>query len=109
MLTTVGPWIVSTVGVLVHPKDSGSSERSDAEYLADNPLGADVGYDRKFETYVFPWAKHAKCEEAGCNCDHPTPDDWCEADGIGANSYREARDNHMAMCRKYATTGADQT
>lgn len=99
MATKVGEYIVSTVGLYVHPSDSGSSESAEAEFFKRNPLGQDIGCGRKFETMVFRFTHY--CETVECNCGLPRFDPN-ELDFRAANAVREARDNHMTLCKKWA-------
>lgn len=100
LCTKVGPYLVSTVGELVHPRHSKGSERAEAEWLKDNAPGEDVGCDRKYETMVFKAG--APCSLPDCNCGLPTLDDATELDMLGANKAGDARDNHMTLCEHYA-------
>ena len=97
MATKVGPWLVSTVGEYVHPRHSGASEKTEAEWLKENWPGEEIGYGRKYETMVFEAGK--TCE---CGCGLPTID-GSAVDFMGANTAGDARENHMALCRKYAS------
>lgn len=101
LATKVGPWIVSTVGEYIHPRNSGSSERTEAEWLERNWPGEDVGLNRKYETMVF---------EAGgpcpCGCGMPIPNSWSEHGFEGYNDSASAREGHMRMCAEFAEAPA---
>lgn len=101
MATEVGPWLISTVGEMVHPSDSGAHERTEEEYLDKNPLGKEVGYGRLFETYVFEITGH--CTDGKCGCGLPIFD-GCETEGRGSNTRADATRIHREMCEKYAAT-----
>ena len=102
LATKVGPWLVSTVGEYIHPRNSGASEKSEAEWLKDNHPGEDIGFGRKYETMVFKAG--AACE---CGCGLPTIDGH-EIDCRGANTATDARANHMALCAEYALKPNDE-
>ena len=86
MHTEIGTYRISTVG----------------DYYCRNER-REVGFNRYYETYV------SKTNGiAGSCCDDPDCTwtkvaDWCEIDGIGANTFSEAEANHMAACDKYAS------
>jgi hypothetical protein len=105
MCTQVGEYLVSTVGAYVHPSKSGGSERIEAEWLKDNWPGEEVGAGRKYETMVF--AAGSPCTEPDCNCGQPRLKDPSELDFAGCNTAREATENHMRMCTKYANISSD--
>ncbi len=96
MATRIGDLLVSTVGKYVHPRNSGASENSEREWLAGNPEGEDIGYDRKYETMMF-----RVDGECACGCGQPTIDGH-ELEARGANDSKLARENHMMVCRKAA-------
>lgn len=101
LCTLVGKYLVSTVGELVHPSDSGSSEFMEDQYLEKNPLGANIGAgDGKFETLVFLAGK--RCDSKECGCGMPELANRGELDGVRCKTRKEARENHMEYCRKYA-------
>lgn len=100
MATKIGHYAISSVGFYVPPHRSGSNERTEAEWLKANPLGDDIGCDRKFETMVFGFK--AYCDSLECNCGTPIIDASIEYDFAAANSIREARENHMKLCKKWA-------
>ena len=99
MATKVGKYLVSTVGEYVHPRHSGSSEKTEAEWLKKNWPGEDVGYGRKYETMVFEAG--APCADAKCGCGLPSIG-GSELDARGYNSAKDAREGHMKLCRKWA-------
>lgn len=99
LCTKVGEYLVSTVGLYVPPHKTGGSERTEAEWLADNPDGADIGCDRKYETRVFGAGE--PCTSSDCNCGLPTTV-HPELDVFPANKAGDARANHMTLCKKYA-------
>lgn len=97
LATKIGKWFISTVGEFVHPKDSGGSEATEARYLTDNPLGADIGYGRKFETLVFQYEGECDC---GCGLPHTI---GFELDSSCYNDRKSANEGHLAMCKKWAS------
>jgi len=99
LCTKVGKYLVSSVGMLVHPRHSAGSERAEGEWLAKNPNGEEIGYGRFYETFVFKAGK--PCSAKGCSCGQPTIDGH-EIDTAAANDVGTATKNHMEMCRKYA-------
>ena len=99
MATLVGPWLVSTVGLYVHPRNSGSHEKSEQEWLKDNPNGEEVGFGRFFETMVFKAG--ARCKVKGCNCGLPEIS-GSELDFNGYKTAGEANHGHMELCRKWS-------
>ena len=96
MATKVGPWLVSTVGEYIHPRNSGANERSEEEYLRDNPKGEEIGIGRHYETMVFKAGV-----ECSCGCGLPTID-GSEQDFIGAETAKEAAEAHRKLCLKYS-------
>jgi hypothetical protein len=98
LCTQVGPWRVSTVGEYVHPRHSGGSERTEAEWLKENHPGEEVGCGRKYETMVFP-TDDTNCS---CGCGMPNVADWSGVDSDGYNDGATATAGHYAMCEKYA-------
>jgi hypothetical protein len=101
MLTEVGNYLISTIGEMVTPGDSGGSERAEAEWLRKNFPGRDVGLGRKYETYVFPLGLEV-CKEKDCGCNARQPSNWSELAGRGSNTRGDARNRHMELCREYA-------
>ena len=79
-----GKYIVSSVGDYI-PNGKTESE--------------DVGFGRKYETYVFkggpPHSENSKC---GCVFQ---PSEWGEIDSLGTNDANEAYANHIELCEKY--------
>lgn len=104
MATKVGDYLVSTVGLYVHPRHS-SSEGAEAAWLKANPNGERIGCDRFYETFVFKAG--APCKVEGCNCGLPSID-GSEIDTLSANDAGTARENHMKLCRKWAKKGNRQ-
>lgn len=83
--TRVGDYRISTVGDY-HPPDGAHSRMAAMQ---------DIGYGRKFETFVFRVSGegfHGEGEVA----------EWSEIDSEGYNEMVDAERGHMAMCRKYA-------
>jgi hypothetical protein len=101
LATQVGEFLVSTVGQLVHPKDSKGRENVDAAYLAEYPNGAEIGYQRFYETMVFKAGP--PCDAPGCNCGLPLPTDHGELDMEGYNDPGAATIGHRMMCLKVAS------
>lgn len=90
MATQVGEYIVSSVGDLRLREADGSRGKRQA-----------IGCDRYYETFVF---------KAGplCTCGCGMPDiDGNEIDCAPADDPMTARENHMAMCAKYAAIGGN--
>lgn len=88
MATLVGDHLVSSVGDLrLHQGGGVRGERQT------------IGHERTYETFVF---------KAGpictCGCGMPTIEGH-EIDTEPANDPATARENHMAMCAKYAALG----
>lgn len=90
LATLVGNFIVSTVGDLYH------SHRPNERQT----LGA--GDDSFFETYVF--SAGSVCKD--CPCGEVRIGNGCEIEGIRAATAKDARENHMRMCRKYSRRAA---
>ena len=87
MATQVGGYIVSTVGDLrLHEGGGRRGKRTS------------IGCDRDYETFVF-----LAGEVCTCGCGMPTIEGH-EIDAEPANDPITARENHMAMCAKYART-----
>jgi hypothetical protein len=99
MATKVGPWLVSTVGEFVHPKDSGGSEQAEGEWLSKNWPGSDVGLGRKYETMVFKAGD--PCRAPGCMCGIPYISGG-ELEMKGYNAAGDATRGHVAMCERWA-------
>lgn len=99
LCTLVGHYVVSSVGEYIHPRHSGGSERAEAEWMKDNWPGEYIGRNRKYETMVFHAA--GRCNEPDCMCGQPDIDP-AEVECRGCNTRKEATENHMAMCHKYA-------
>jgi hypothetical protein len=99
LCTQVGDFLVSTVGMYVHPMNGKGHERAEAEWLAKNPNGAEIGYQRFYETMVFKAGK--PCTADGCGCGQPGLDSG-ELDGDGYNDVKAATIGHRMMCLKVA-------
>lgn len=99
LTTQVGPWLVSTVGLFVHPRHSNGSERGEAKWLAENPNGEEIGLDRFYETMVF--RAGAPCTVEGCGCGLPKISGH-EVDFSGYNDAKAATEGHYALCEKWA-------
>ena len=94
--TKVGPWLVSTVGEYVPPFASGGSERTEREWLSKNFPGEDIGYNRKYETMVFPAGNPCPC-----GCGMPMID----GDELATNGYNtaaEATAGHFELCNEFS-------
>ncbi len=84
--TRVGDYRISTIGDY-YPRHNDEKPTT-------------VGCDRLFETYVFRIVGECtECTDGDCGQGQV---DWSEIDSLGANDWREAERNHMALCRKYA-------
>jgi hypothetical protein len=95
----VGKYLVSTVGLFVHPSKAGSNERTEAEFLDKNPNGEEIGHQRFYETMVF--RAGLPCQEKGCDCGLPTID----GHELDVEYYQEAgpaNKGHMRMCQKWS-------
>jgi hypothetical protein len=90
--TDVGHYRVSTIGEYL-PR--GAKEGSDFQ---------DVGWDRKYETMVFPLGDD-RCSVPGCDCGEREVAEWRELDFEGYNRRGDAQRGHMAMCQKWARKG----
>lgn len=100
LATQIGKYLVSTVGEFVHPRHSGASEHTENIWLTRNPLGEDIGYGRKFETFVFLAGE--PCNSSDCRCGLPEIDGR-NLDGLVANDRRTARENHIELCNRFAS------
>lgn len=99
MATRVGKYLVSTVGLYVHPSRSGGNETTEKHWLASNPNGEKIGCDRFYETFVFKAGE--PCSAPNCGCGLPSID-GNELDTLVANDAGTARENHKRMCKKTA-------
>lgn len=113
LCTQVGEYLISTIGeyvpdslvreILATTRGVRLKGQGD-DRLADWMEKAgfeDIGFGRKFETIVFKAGK--ACNQEGCDCGFPAPDDWTELDMEGYNSPGDATRGHYAMCQKYAS------
>ena len=103
MATKVGPWLISTVGLYVHPRNSEGNETNEGKWLSDHPNGEEIGCDRFYETMVFKAG--APCTSLECGCGLPGIG-GSEVDSEGYKTAGEARKGHMALCLKYAKVKA---
>lgn len=99
LTTKVGEILVSTVGVLVHPKDSGGSAAIEREYLKKNPDGADIAGNFKYETMAF--RIEGECNSVLCECGLPGIDP-SEIEFRRYNTRTDATRGHREMCMKMA-------
>ncbi len=99
LATQVGPWLISTVGELVPLSCSQGSEKKEHEWLNTHPLGEEIAYGRLFETMVFKAGE--PCNSEYCDCGIPEPSGH-ELARLPANSRKDAADNHMLLCMKWA-------
>ena len=100
LCTLIGDTLVSTVGKYVHPKDSQGGERGDVLYLIKNPNGAEIGFNRHYETMAFK-ALGKRCDAEECNCGMPQ----ITGDAIvfkGYNNPGDATRGHHEVCMKVA-------
>lgn len=100
LATEVGPWLISTVGLYVHPRHSGGREDAESKYLRENPFGEDIGLNRKFETMVFRAGR--KCNNGTCDCGLAIPNEMTKLDFDGYNTPGAANAGHLAMCEKWS-------
>lgn len=100
LVTQVGEYLISTVGLYVHPRHSGGNERQEMEWLVKNPNGEEIGFNRFYETMVFLAGK--PCAEEGCNCGQPALASGESHDFSGYKTAGEATIGHYAMCAKWA-------
>ncbi len=84
--TAVGDVLVSTVGAYKQPGSSNA--------------WTDVGYNRKFETMVFPLGDPCRCGES---CGQRDVASWSDIDFAGCNTPADAMAQHMAMCTAWST------
>lgn len=90
MATQIGNVLISTVGEYF------LDEASMKKLGEKGPL--DIGSGRKFETFVFKVA-NTLCD---CGCGLNLIDDYIEIDALGANTRKDATENHMKLCVKWA-------
>ena len=90
LCTEVGEYLVSTVGDY---RPFGLEGRRQNE-------SQEIGYNRLYETFVFSLENSELCS---CGCGIRKPVEMLEIDSLPASDATSARDNHMTMCRKYAT------
>lgn len=86
--TRVGDYRISTVGDY-HPPDFADPRCAPTKKMKD------IGYGRKFETFVFRVSGEGLHGEGKVS-------EWSEIDAEGYNEMVDAERGHMAMCRKYA-------
>lgn len=101
LTTLIGNMLVSTIGQYVHPRHSGGHEVEEAEWLAKNPHGEEIGPGRKYETMSFKAGK--PCTGKRCGCGLPT----IKSSEIEYGCYNDAKaatKGHMAICKKVAQT-----
>lgn len=96
LATQVGKYLISTVGEYVHPSMSGSSESTEEEWLKKNAPGADIGFNRKYETMVFKVGKLC-----GCGCGLPSIS-GSEIDFAGYMTAKEATEGHYKFLKIYS-------
>lgn len=99
LATRVGKYLVSTVGMLVHPRHSGGSEAAEYKWLVEHPNGEEIGCDRFYETMVFDAGEPCAIKE--CTCGLPS----IGSDGLDFLGYKtagEAAKGHYELCRKWA-------
>ena len=101
MATQIGEYLISTVGLYVHPSKSGGGEQVEAEFLSKNPNGQEIGCGRFYETMVFKTSKKI-CKNEKCGCGLPEIDSL-ELDSEAYQKAGDARAGHMKMCKKWAT------
>ena len=102
LATQVGPWLISTIGLYVHPQDSMGNEQDEAKYLIDNPDGETLGHERHYETMVFLAGK--PCETKRCGGGMPA----IGGNELFAKGYENAGDatrGHLAACKMFAKRG----
>lgn len=91
MATKIGGYIVSSVGLYIHPRHVGGSEQQDYAYRRKNPNGEEIGCGRFYETMVFRAGEPCKAE--GCACGLPTIS-GSEIDSDGYQTTGEAHEGH---------------
>lgn len=90
LLTSIGPWQVSTVGEYVPFGQTESQE---------------LGYNRTFETMVFRiYPLDAGNPVCGCPC----VANWSVLDMNGYNDPKAATEGHYAMCEKWAAISLEE-
>lgn len=99
MATKIGNFLVSSVGQYVHPRNSGASEKTESEWLKDNPDGEEIGYGRFYETMVFKTTKGV----CGCGCGLPLLETAIELEFEGSTNAADARATHNRICKLVAT------
>jgi len=113
LATSVGPWLVSTIGEWVPDSASwhlyaesrgitleGRGDARRADFL--NKVGfIQIGAGRTYETMVFRTSGE-RCELPDCNCGAPVVADWSELDSASYNERGDAQRGHYAMCLKVA-------
>ncbi len=104
LCTAVGEYLISTVGLFVHPRHSAGREDTESDWLSRNPDGEEIGRDRFYETMVFRCGK--PCVAPGCNCGMPEHDGG-ELDFEGYQTVRDATEGHRRMCEKWARAAAN--
>lgn len=84
LYTYVGGYVVSTVGEMVSHINPEQKEWED------------LGFNRKYETYVF------KAKKVKNDCCKYVPSDFSEIDSLGANDQKTAMKNHIELCNKWS-------
>ena len=94
LCTHIGTFLVSTLGEWVVSSVSHGTARIKDEWqdLASSK--------RKYETMVF--LAGDPCDVDDCKCGQPSLKNTVELDMLPASNAGEARDNHMALCERYA-------
>jgi hypothetical protein len=89
LCTKVGPWWISTIGGYVPP--------------SYRPI---LGIEKQYEkmTMVF---RAGTCDCDGVLCDGARMGSSTELEMLPANTAREARENHMAMCDAWSRKGTE--
>ena len=98
LCTEIGEYVVSTVGKLVYPSDSGS-ESQEHDFLTKHPNGREIGWSRFYETMVFRFNK--RCDAPECMCGAPLIDPT-DLDFEGYYTPAEANAGHLRMCERWA-------
>lgn len=104
LCTAVGEYLISTVGLFVHPRRSVSREDTESDWLSQNPNGEEIGCNRFYETMVFRCGK--PCDAPGCKCGMPQHD-GAELDFEGYQTVQDATEGHRRMCEKWARAAAN--